>query len=161
LPTLYSLPSTDFYSISSAANYPGVFGPVGGWWSFGGFPFRSPSSGLGSGVSLAATTTPGSSSSSSSNTVTGLGSPIGWSLVSGLVTSNLTVPLTTTSGSNLQGTNGPPSPLHPKGGKQHRPVRHGHNKAAKKTHAAVQAGHKLVAQGAAAHHQAATRHGLL
>ena len=96
-----------------------------------------------------------------SNTVTGLGSPIGSSLVSGLVTSNLTVPLTTTSGSSLQSTNGPPSPLHPKGRKQHRPVRHGHNKPARKTHAAVHAGHKLVAQGAAAHGLAATRHGLL
>jgi hypothetical protein len=161
LPTLYSLPSTDFYSISSAATYPGVLAPIGGWWSFGGLPFRSTSNGSGSGASLAATTTPGGNSSGGSNTVTGLGSPIGSSLVSGLVTSNLTVPLTTTSGTNLQGTNGPPSPLHPKGGKQHRPVRHGHNKPAKKTHAAVQAGHKLVAQGAAAHGLAANRHGLL
>jgi hypothetical protein len=161
LPTLYSLPSTDFYSISAAPTCPGIFGPLGGSWSFGGFPFRSPSSGLGlrSGASLAATAKPSSSASSGSNTATGLGSPIGSSLVSGLVTSNLTVPLTTISGSSLQGTSpGPPSPAHSKG-KQHRPVRHGHNKAAKKTHTAVQAGHTLVAQGAAAHGLTAAGHG--
>jgi subtilase family serine protease len=161
LPTLYALPAADFHSITAAPTYPGIFGPFGGSWSFGGFPFRSPSSGLGSGASLATTTPPGSSSSSGSNTVTGLGSPIGSSLVSGLVTSNLTVPLTTTSGTSLQGASpGPPSPVHHKG-KQHRPVRQGHNKAAKKLHAAVQAGHTLVTQLAAAHGLAGTRHGLL
>jgi subtilase family serine protease len=158
LPTLYSLPATVYHSITAAATYPGFFGPLGGSWSFGSFPFRSSSSGLS--ASLAATTTPSSGSSSLSNTVTGLGSPIASSLVSGMVTSNLTIPLTTTSGSSLQGaTPGPSSSVHYKG-KQHRPLRHGHNKAAKKTHAALPAGHKHVARGAAAYKLAASRHGL-
>jgi subtilase family serine protease len=161
LPTLYSLPSTDFHSVSSVSTYPGIFGPFGGSWSFGGFPFNSPWSGFG--ASLASSTTSSSSSSSGANTVTGLGSPIGSSLVSGLVTSNMTVPLTTTSGSSQQGTSpGPPtSPVHPRGGKQHRPVRRGHNKSSKKTHAAASAGNKLVAQGLAAHGLTSPRHGLL
>jgi hypothetical protein len=79
--------------------------------------------------------------------------------VSGLVTSNLTIPLTTTSGNSLQGT-GPAAPTgltHPKGGK-HRPVRRGHNKAVNKMHATAQTGHKLVAQNAAVHGPTATRH---
>ena len=149
LPALYSLPSTDFYSISSAATYPGVFGPFGGSWSFGGFPFRSPSSGLGSGATLAATTTPeqqlierlqhGHRAGLTDRLVAGLGA--GDQQPDGSAHDHIRK-------QPAEHEPGPPSPLHPKGGKQHRPVRRGHTKPAKKTHAAVQAGHKLVAQGA-------------
>ena len=162
LPMLYALPASDYHAIAPAAAYPGVFGPFGGSWSFGGFPFASRTSA--NGASPMASTSSGSSSSTASgaNTTTGLGSPIGSSLVSGLVTSNLTVPLTTIDWKQPPGHNSkrPTSPLHPKGGKQRHPVRRGHNKTAKKPHAAAKAGNKLVAQGVPVHGLASLRHGM-
>ena len=69
LPTLYALPSSDFHSVSSSPLF-------GGLSSVLGFLFGSGSTG------------------STANTATGLGSPDGSSLISGLVASTTTAPTT-------------------------------------------------------------------
>jgi subtilase family serine protease len=88
LPTLYAAASTNFNSVPAS--------PYGHGFSSGGFdPFGghgySLIYGLGLGSSSSGTTTSGETA----NTSTGLGSPIGPSLMSDLVASTLTVPSTT------------------------------------------------------------------
>ena len=135
LPTLYSLPSTDFHTV--AANPYGG----GGLFIFGfGFGFG----GLGFGLSSTATST-----TATANTATGLGSPSGPALVSGLVSSTLTTPLTTITGSS-GGSSGSTTPTPPTGtGRHHRtPPRHG--KTVKKPHPRATPVRRTVPQGTTA-----------
>ena len=150
LPALYAAASSDFNSVSAPSS-----SPYGGY-SFGGFdPFTTGSSwysssflgGLGWSIGLGTTgTTP---TGETANTFTGLGSPKGAALISDLVASTLTTPVTTISGSTGTGSTPTPTPTQPTspgggGSKKH----HAKHHAAKKTvHASSKVtGHKLVKQ---------------
>src|SRR5262249_4091269 len=94
----------------------------------------------------------GSSSGATANIVTGLGSPIGPSLVENLVTSTTTTPLTLSS----SGTNGtssmptiPSSSTRPIGSvsKHHHIVKHHHTTHQSKTHASSVAGRRVITHG--------------
>jgi subtilase family serine protease len=117
LPSFYAMASSSFHSVSAAAPYGGLSLSN---WPPGGF----------------STSSPPSASTSGANTVTGLGSPVGPALVSGLVSSQTTVPLGTVPGSS--GSSASTSPVkspHSTGGsgKHHMPVRHPHKKPAPKS----------------------------
>jgi len=103
LPALYAAASADFNPVSSSSR----FSPYGSGFSFGGFePFDARpydfsfgyGFGFGSGMTGSATTTTGATA----NTSTGLGSPKGTSIVSDLVSTNLTsaVPAGASTGSS-------------------------------------------------------------
>ena len=90
LPTLYSLPSTDFHAVAAAPPTPTADGSLASGsvvWDSGPLVLASR---LGSPSS--------SSTTATANTATGLGSPNGPALVSGLVSSTLTTPVTTVTG---------------------------------------------------------------
>jgi hypothetical protein len=148
LPTLYALPSADYHAVAAAPSNPyggGEFGFSGGlgFGGFGGFGFGS---NLGS--SPSSTTT---SSSATANTETGLGSPVGSSIVSGLVASTLTVPITTVSGPGSGGTT-PTAPTAPTGGSRHprrTPTRRRRAVNRTRTHAATHV-HRPAPQGTSA-----------
>jgi hypothetical protein len=125
LPTLYSLPASDFHTVSAAAPWggggfsPGGFDPFGGFGAFGfAFGFVG---GFGS------SSDPSAGSSGSANTSTGLGTPAGASLINGLADSTLTVPISTSSGSGSGGSS-PSQPTKPvrKGSKRHHSSQHAH-----------------------------------
>jgi subtilase family serine protease len=109
LPSLYAAPSSDYHTVATASSsFAGGFGYGYGYgafwsssWNFGG-----------SGLGVNSTTT---STSTGANTATGLGTPNGPALVSGLVTSTLTTPLTPVTGSG-GGTTSPTPPPKPVGG---------------------------------------------
>jgi len=118
LPALYTAPSSNFHTIAAASSsFGGGFGfGFGGFWSFGG-----------SGLGASSTTT---STTSSANTATGLGSPIGPALVSDLVSSTLTTPVTPVAGSGGGTTPTPtPTPTPPT-----KPVGGGHGHHHRLTH---------------------------
>lgn len=116
LPSLYGLGGSSFHAVSSSSLASG-FELVN--WPLGGF-------------GTTATTT-----SRGANTVTGLGSPVGGSVISGLVASNTTVVL----GGHSAGGSSAAAPTSPRkvghhpgsGAKRHKPVRHGH-RAGRKVH---------------------------
>ena len=118
LPLLYAAPSSDFNTVAAASS--SFWG--GGGYGYGYGAFGSSLFG-GSGLGASATT---SSSSTGANTATGLGSPNGPALVSGLVASTLTTPVTPVTGSG--GGTTPTPPTNPGGGgsrHHHRPTHHG------------------------------------
>ena len=86
LPSLYAAPSSDFYSVAPAQEGTGF--PGGGFMPFA----RSGFTDFNIGGGRFGKPTPGATA----NTATGLGSPFGPALVSNLVSSTLTVPLSTT-----------------------------------------------------------------
>jgi subtilase family serine protease len=151
LPALYAAASSDFNSV------PAPVPSSNGGYSFGGFNPFSGSAGLsgysssiwggfGWGLGLG---TVGTTTGATANTYTGLGSPQGASLVSGLVASTLTTPLTTISGSGSTGSgigpvNPPTQPTKPvgRGSKHHRK----HHAAKQPAHASKATGHKLINQ---------------
>jgi subtilase family serine protease len=140
LPTLYAASSTSFNTVS-ASSYGSQF-PSGGFDPFGGHGYSlSYGNGLGSGSS--GTTTTGATA----NTLTGLGSPIGPSLVSDLVTSTLTTPSITAEINS--------SPLAKQGKKHHE--HHTQASTHAKAHASKLHERKLAKQEekAAAKHEAA------
>ncbi len=140
LPSLYAASSANFNSVS-ASQYGQGF-PTGGFDPFGGHGyFLSYGVVIGSGSS--GTTTEGATA----NTATGLGSPIGPSLVSDLVASTLTTPLPTAGMSAS-----PPT----KPGKKHH-EHHAHAIKRAKAHALKLHERKLAKQekAAAAKHEAA------
>jgi len=106
LPALYAAPSSDFHTVAAASSSFGGGGGFGygfgAFWSFGGF-----------GLGVRSTIT---STSAGANTATGLGSPLGPALVSDLVTSILTTPLTPVTGSGGGTTPTPTPPTKPVGG---------------------------------------------
>jgi subtilase family serine protease len=115
LPTLYGLAPTSYHSVSGAS-----FGGFSGFgfnltsWPTGGF----------------STSTVPSATKSGANTATGLGSPIGPALVSGLVDSNTTTPLIVVSGNGSSGA-GSKSPHSTHGTKHHQPIRRPRKKPVK------------------------------
>jgi subtilase family serine protease len=134
LPALYAAPSTDFHSVTSTPQS----GSLG--YGFGGFGGFDPFGGLGvGGVSYAKETnfdfgvgfglgtnpafgSNGAASGATANTLTGLGSPNGASLVPYLVSSTLTTPLSTSGYTGATGSgSGTTKPV----GKHH--ARHDHN----------------------------------
>ena len=140
LPSIYAASSANFNSVSGS--------PYGHGFSTLGFdPFGGHGSsltyGLGLGSSSSATTTAGATA----NTSTGLGSPIGPSLIGDLVTSTLTIP-STTAGLSA-------APLVKHGKKHHE--RHNHTIGRAKAHASKLHEQKLARQerNAAAKHEAA------
>ncbi len=143
LPALYAAPSSDFHTVAAASSPfdgGGVFGNgFGGFWSLGG-------SGLGVSSTTTSTTTGGA------NTATGLGTPIGPALVSDLVSSTLTTPLTPVTGSGGGTSPTPTPPTKPVGGgsgHHHRLTHTGKSKIKSgKTHAAAPARSHHVAQAA-------------
>ncbi len=144
LPALYAAPSSDFHTVAAA---PSSFGGGGGYgfgYGFGGF-----SSFGGLGVSLTTTST-----TTGANTATGLGTPIGPALVSDLVSSTLTTPLTPVTGSGggpsptpTPAPAPPPSPVGGGSGHHHR-LTHAGSRTVKsgKTHAAAPPRSRHVAQ---------------
>jgi subtilase family serine protease len=149
LPALYAAPTSDFNTVAPASSSFGGGGGFGyGYSAFG-------SSSLFGGPSLGASATT-SSSSTGANTATGLGTPIGPALVSDLVASTLTTPVTPVTGSG-GGTTPTPAPTptpptNPGGGGSghHRPTYKGSiTTKAGKTHAAAPARTRHVAQGSA------------
>jgi subtilase family serine protease len=83
LPALYAAATTDFHAVAASTGS----NPVAGETAIGVFnPFSPPGQTAGAGASL-----PGASA----NTATGLGSPVSQNLVSNLIASTLSVPLTT------------------------------------------------------------------
>jgi subtilase family serine protease len=152
LPALYAAPSSNFNSVpaptsSSFAGFSfGGFDPFAGFAGFSGYS-SSFWGGFGWGLGLGTIGT--TSSGATANTYTGLGSPKGASLISDLVASTLTTPLSTISGSGSSGSGSAPvspptQPTKPVGrGSKH----HSKHPAAKKTaHASKATGHKLVNQ---------------
>jgi subtilase family serine protease len=146
LPALYAAPSSDFHTVAAA---PSSFG---GGFGFGYSAFWSSSLFGGSSLGASATT---SSSSTGANTATGLGSPNGPALVSDLVASTLTTPLTPVTGSG-GGTTPTPTPTptpptNPGGGgsgHHHHPTHHGSRKVQSgKTHTEAPARSRHVKQG--------------
>jgi subtilase family serine protease len=118
LPSLYAASSTNFNSVS--ASQFGQQPPFGGFDPFGGRgSYSSYVLGLGSGSS--GTTTPGAAA----NTSTGLGSPVGPSLIGDLVTTTITTPLPTS------GVSAPPAAKHRKQHHEH----HAHAISRAKAHA--------------------------
>jgi subtilase family serine protease len=141
LPALYAAPSSDFHTVAAT---PSLFG--GGFgYGFVGFTYNPKYNG-GSGLGVNTTTT---STSTGANTATGLGSPNGPALVSGLVTSTLTTPLTPVSG-NGGGTPTPaPTPTKPvrgRSGHHHRPTHPGSHTVKSGKHTEAPARSRHVAQ---------------
>ncbi len=101
LPALYALPSTDFHSVTAQAAAPVGNGSFG-WGGFGGGwgGFRHGFGLMSSGGSAATTAT---GATSGANTSTGLGTPVGSGLITGLASTSLvavpTTPIDTGSGS--------------------------------------------------------------
>jgi len=146
LPALYAAPSSDFHSVATASSsFGGGFG-FGYGYGYGYGAFWSSYFG-GPGLGASATS---SSSSSGANTATGLGSPIGPALVSDLVSSTLTTPLTTVTGSGGGSSPTPAPPPKPVGGGSghHRRLTRAGSRTAKsgKTRAEAPARNKHVAQ---------------
>jgi hypothetical protein len=87
LPSLYAAASSDFHSVAAAQQGNGIAG--------GGFsPFARPSLSVSTDFEIITGNTGLSATTAGANTATGLGSPIGPALISDLVSSTLTVPLT-------------------------------------------------------------------
>jgi hypothetical protein len=130
LPTLYSLPAADFHPVSPADPYSGLLGPFGGSWSFGGFTFLKRH---GSGAVMNLAPLSSTSTSGGANTSTGLGTPEGPVLISGLVASNTTTPLTTLPSSNPSSGSStkPTGHLGAGVGSKRHPIRRGHGKASR------------------------------
>ncbi len=125
LPALYAAPSSDFHTVAAAPSSFEGGGGFGYGYGYGYGAFGSSSLFGGSGLGASATT---SSSSTGANTATGLGSPIGPALVSNLVASTLTTPLTPVTGSGGGTTPIPTPPTNPGGGgsgHHHRPTHPG------------------------------------
>jgi subtilase family serine protease len=123
LPALYAAASSNFNSVASAPSY--------GGFSFGGFnPFESSAGysqisssfwgGFGLGIGLSSTST--NSSGETANTATGLGTPKGASLISDLVTSTLTKPLTFIDSGSVSSTGSGTTPISAPSPKK--PVKH-------------------------------------
>ena len=147
LPSLYAAPSSDFHKVAPASSSFGGGGGYGYGYGYGAFGSSSWYYG-GSGLGESATT---SSSSTGANTATGLGSPNGPALVSGLVASTLTTPLTPVTGSGGGTTSPAPTPpTNPVGGgsgHHHRPTHHGSRTVKSgKTHTEAPARSRHVAQ---------------
>jgi hypothetical protein len=154
LPTLYTSPSSDFHSVAAGSS-----SGFGGGLAFGGFdPFGggggfaySYGYGIQIGWGAGFIGTPGAGATA--NTSTGLGSPDGPALVSALVASKVSTPLTT-SGPTVTGTTSggttptqPPAPV--VGGSKH-PGKHGHQKKHTHPHSAAAHPRSVVAQNHAA-----------
>jgi subtilase family serine protease len=148
LPALYAAPSSNFHSALSNSSFPTLGGfPFGGFSPWGGF-YSSYGGGFQFEWGFGSTTI--SSSGETANTVTGLGTPIGGSIVADLATSTLTTPVTPIGGSGSGSGSGtapanpptPTQPTQPVGGSKH----HGHKVVHKKTHVTVTNPHKVVKQ---------------
>ena len=147
LPALYAAPTAaptaDFNTVAPASS---SFGGGGGF-GYGYSAFGSSSWFGGSGLGASATT---SSSSTGANTATGLGSPNGPALVSDLVASTLTTPLTPVTGSGGGTTPTPTPPPNPVGGGpgRHHRLTHSGSRTVKsgKTHAEAPARSRHVKQ---------------
>ncbi len=114
LPALYAAPSSDLHAVAAASSsFSGGFGyGYGNGYGYGAFQSFG-----GSGLGVSSTTT---STSTGANTATGLGTPIGPALVSDLVSSTLTTPLTPVTGSGGGSTPTPAPPTSPgRGGSGH------------------------------------------
>jgi subtilase family serine protease len=138
LPSLYAAPSSDYNTVAAASS------SFGGGFGFGygygyGYGFGYGSGGFSSfGSSSLGVSSASASSGTGANTATGLGSPSGPQLTSGLVASTLTTPLTPVTGSG-GGTTSPTPPTKPvRGGSRHphRPTHPGsHSAKSGKAHA--------------------------
>jgi subtilase family serine protease len=136
LPSLYAAPATDFNSVAGAQS--------GNEFPTGGFaPFASSFYSLGNGLGVVNSPAGASSAGATANTATGVGSPIGPAVISDLVNTTLTMPLTTSLASA--------SP--PKHSKKHH-KHHTHVTSRSKTHKAKVHERKLARQGnhAPVHH---------
>jgi len=122
LPALYSLPTSDFHSVSPDF-------PFGGLSSLFGFLFGSGSNGA------------------NAKTATGLGSPDGQPLVADLVASTTTGGTTSGSGQAGSSSTSTIEPTKPNaGGSKHYPIfRHNHTINRAKAHASRVAGRRLIA----------------
>ncbi len=132
LPALYAAPSTDFHTVTGTS----VSSIFGGGLTLGGFdPF-------GSGIFIPGpvSTTPGATA----NTSTGLGTPIGQALISDLVASTLTRPLTFVDGASTQPV-AKPTKRDKKHRKHHNTNAHTTHKA--KTHSVTRPESAIVAPG--------------
>jgi subtilase family serine protease len=136
LPALYAALSTDFNSVAATQG--------GAEFPFGGFaPFTSSSYSLGNGLGVANSPGGTPATGATANTATGLGSPIGPAIISDLVNTTLTMPLTTSLASASA----------PKQAKKHH-KHHTHATSRTKIHKAKVHERKLARQEnhAAAHH---------
>jgi len=147
LPSLYAAPSSDFNPVAPAPSSFGGGGGFGYGYGFGAFGFSSLFGGSGLGVNSTTTGT-----STGANTATGLGTPNGSALVSDLVASILTTPLTLVTGSGGGTTS--PAPTRPtrpvRGGSRHhhRPTHPGRRTVKPgKTHTEAPARSRHVKQG--------------
>jgi subtilase family serine protease len=141
LPALYAAPSTSFNSVSSSTpGFPSGGGlPPGGFDPFGGYDY---SSAYGYGLSAGSFVT--TSAGATANTATGLGSPIGSSLIDDLVASTLTTPLTTSTGSSSGSATPPKAAGHHA---KHEKKAKSHIIKRTKSHAATTHRRELVKQG--------------
>jgi subtilase family serine protease len=146
LPSLYAASSTSFHSVA-ATSFPSGSGgfSFGGFNPWGGFSYSYGSGFVfGFGLGSSSTTTAGATA----NTATGLGTPVGSSLINDLVASTLTTTLTTvgttSSGTGTTPASPPTQPTKPVGSKHHKKPVH------KKVHVTAAHGHGLVKQGHAA-----------
>jgi hypothetical protein len=150
LPTLYQAPASDFHTVAatSSSHFGGGF-PFGGFDPFGGGGGFTSYYGNGFEIGWGLGSTPTTGSGATANTSTGLGSPDGPALVSGLVASKVSIPLTT-SGPSGNGTGSgsgttPTNPTQPPAPVKH-PGKHGHQKKHTPSHPATAHWHALVAQ---------------
>jgi hypothetical protein len=133
LPTLYDLASTDFSSVASTQ-------PGNTITEFPGGGFGALGDNFGSGTTNAVGAT--------ANTQTGLGSPIGSSLIDDLADSSTNLPLTTSTASPTPTPTPSPAPT-PTGATKHhhhKRVAHPAKQAKAKTHATAKHAKRLVAQ---------------
>jgi subtilase family serine protease len=150
LPALYAGASSNFNSVSAPTSSPYGGYSFGGFNPFSGFTGSSwySSSFLGGlGWSIGLGTTGTTTTGETANTFTGLGSPKGAALISDLVASTLTTPVTTIIGSTGTGSTPTPTPTQPTNPVGRGSKHHAKHHAARKTVAVSKAtGHKLVKQ---------------
>jgi subtilase family serine protease len=127
LPSLYAAPATDFNTVSAAS------ATVGGGLPPGGFdPFAASAYSFEFGFGVGSGSSGSTTSGATANTSTGLGTPIGRSLIDDLVASSLTTPLTTTA-STSHGTTSAPTSTAGHHAKHHKKA-HAHTVKRTKTH---------------------------
>jgi len=148
LPALYAAPSADFNAVTASTSSNPGSGSQPGWGGFdpfGGFESYSFSYWNQSGNNLPGS---GTLSGATANTSTGLGSPLGASLVNDLVASTLTTPLTTISGSGQSSGGSGTTPTPPTGGgsKHHHPTKHAKTVKHTVTHTPTVSRHRVVTQ---------------
>ncbi len=147
LPALYAAPSSQLHVVAATPSpYGGEFGFSNGLGSGTFWSARRPT--RNSGLGLASSST--NRTSGGANTSTGLGSPDGPALVSDLVASTLTTPVTPVSGGTPTPAPSPTRPTKPgRGAKGHHHAsthRAGHPAKPTKTHAEAPARSRHVAQ---------------